>query len=57
MERTGTDEESPNVELYQRWYRVGVISDSPVNVHVLLESAVPESDFRFDRYLLGDGPT
>lgn len=45
MEHTRSDSETGVVELYQRWYRVGVISDQHVKVHVLLESVVPESEF------------
>lgn len=47
MEHTRSDSETGIVELYQRWYRVGVISGQHIKVRVLLESVVPESEFAY----------
>jgi hypothetical protein len=52
MEQTREDPETGYVEFYQRWYRVGIVSDQAVRVHVLLESVAPQSQFVFPGHAL-----
>jgi hypothetical protein len=52
MEQTREDPETGYVEFYQRWYRVGIISDQAVRIHVLLESVVPQSQFVYPGHAL-----